>query len=343
MTNVETIYDSLKYTLKIKTDKKTYYYYRADGLQRIPLPDPNRHTLQQCLDSYQTARENVQDQRQQTTDYYVGELIDIYKDEIYKPISDKSKKTYDHYLNKIKDEFDGTMVNAITNKQLRELINKQINTVSTELANHINRFFRWCRDNEFVKKLPAKIKIKPIRAAIGHNRWTEKDITNFRRKWPCGSWERLCMEVLLASGARAGDALNFDSSNLIQGNQLKYISGKTGVQVHIQLPKHVTALLFHVKHGWPLIYNSYKGDKIKYNTFYGRFRKACKAAGIKKTAHGLRKTFATRLAEQGKTEYEIMAAGGWKTPTVAALYVKEFERSQAGLQATLEIEANLKA
>lgn len=336
MTKYQDIYDSLKNTVKIKTEKKAYIYYKESGYKRIPLPDPSFNTLQQCLDAYNQAREHTKRQREQP-DYQVSELIDLYKEEIYKTIKERSKIIYEYHINKIKDEFNGKMIADVTISSIRALLDKHKNSVAITLGGHVNRFLSWCAENEFLLHPPAKIKIKRAKLSIGYNRWTEEDIANFRARWPPGSWPRLCMEVLLATGARVADVLDFDDSNLIQGNQLKYTSGKTGVPVHIQLQKDVIALLGHVNYGWPFIYNSDQGDKITYNNFNRRFKSACKAAGVHKPAHGLRKTFATRLAEQGKSEYAIMAAGGWKTPMMVSLYVKEFERSQAGLQATFDI------
>jgi hypothetical protein len=42
----------------------------------------------------------------------------------------------------------------------------------------------------------------------------------------------------------------------------------------------------------------------------------------KQAAHGLRKVAATRAAENGATEFELMAIFGWTDPKMAAHYVR---------------------
>ena len=76
------------------------------------------------------------------------------------------------------------------------------------------------------------------------------------------------------------------------------------------------------------------GSPMKKESFGNWFRKACKAAGIDKSAHGLRKTAATLLAEAGGTGKELMAAFGWKSERMAAFYTLEADRKRLSLRAS---------
>jgi integrase len=51
------------------------------------------------------------------------------------------------------------------------------------------------------------------------------------------------------------------------------------------------------------------------------------------SAHGLRKAGATRLAEHGCTDHEIMAWGGWTTLKEVQRYTKAVNRKRLALQA----------
>lgn len=53
----------------------------------------------------------------------------------------------------------------------------------------------------------------------------------------------------------------------------------------------------------------------------------------KKAAHGLRKIAATRVADNGATEFELMAIFGWLDPKMAAHYVKSANRKRLAAQA----------
>ncbi len=74
------------------------------------------------------------------------------------------------------------------------------------------------------------------------------------------------------------------------------------------------------KHGRPM-------TKESFGNWFG---KACRAAGVSKSAHGLRKFSATLAAEAGATTHELMAQFGWVTVQQAELYTKAADRSRLG-------------
>jgi integrase len=61
----------------------------------------------------------------------------------------------------------------------------------------------------------------------------------------------------------------------------------------------------------------------------------CDDAGLPKSlsAHGLRKADATRLAEHGCTDHEIMAWGGWSSLKEVQRYTKAANRKRLAMQA----------
>ena len=70
------------------------------------------------------------------------------------------------------------------------------------------------------------------------------------------------------------------------------------------------------------------------------FRKACRAAGIYKSAHGLRKAAATRAANSGATVAELEAIFGWEGGRMASHYTKNADRERlaAGAMSKLSRE-----
>jgi integrase len=62
------------------------------------------------------------------------------------------------------------------------------------------------------------------------------------------------------------------------------------------------------------------------------FREACKAAGVDKSAHGLRKTAARRAAEAGATVNELEAMFGWEGGTMALHYTRSANRRRLALK-----------
>ena len=57
------------------------------------------------------------------------------------------------------------------------------------------------------------------------------------------------------------------------------------------------------------------------------------------SAHGLRKAGATRLAEHGCTDHEIMAWGGWSSLKEVQRYTNAANRKRLALQAAAKLKA----
>jgi integrase len=75
---------------------------------------------------------------------------------------------------------------------------------------------------------------------------------------------------------------------------------------------------------------SEKGSPFSIGGFGNKFRAWCDEAGLPPhcTAHGLRKAGATRAAENGATENQLMAIFGWKTIQEAERYTKAARRKK---------------
>ena len=63
------------------------------------------------------------------------------------------------------------------------------------------------------------------------------------------------------------------------------------------------------------------------------FADACRAAGIRKSAHGLRKAAATHAANNGATVAQLEAIFGWSGGQMAALYTKSANRRKLAVDA----------
>ncbi len=80
------------------------------------------------------------------------------------------------------------------------------------------------------------------------------------------------------------------------------------------------------------VYGYYTDKNL--NGFGNWFRKQCDAAGLPKcSAHGLRKAGATIAADNGATEFELMAIYGWETPKEAARYTRKANRNRLAARA----------
>jgi integrase len=70
------------------------------------------------------------------------------------------------------------------------------------------------------------------------------------------------------------------------------------------------------------------GRPLTKESFGNLFREACNAAGVAKSAHGVRKIGATRAANNGATVAELEAIFGWQGGGMASLYTRAADRAR---------------
>jgi integrase len=79
------------------------------------------------------------------------------------------------------------------------------------------------------------------------------------------------------------------------------------------------------------------GRPLTKESFGNAFRDACRAAGVAKSAHGVRKIGATRAAENGATVAELEAIFGWSGGGMASLYTRAADRARLAKSAMAKL------
>jgi Phage integrase family len=80
------------------------------------------------------------------------------------------------------------------------------------------------------------------------------------------------------------------------------------------------------------------GNPLTKESFGNLFRKACRAADVPGSAHGVRKIAATRAANAGATVAQLEAIFGWQGGTMAALYTRAADRRRLSIEAMSKLE-----
>jgi integrase len=102
---------------------------------------------------------------------------------------------------------------------------------------------------------------------------------------------------------------------------------KTGIWVHIPILPELQATLQAGPTGdLAFIGNATNGNPLTKEVVGNLFAEACRAAGIRKSAHGLRKAAATNAANHGATVAELEAIFGWQGGQMASLYTRSANR-----------------
>lgn len=239
----------------------------------------------------------------------------------------------------------------ITRAKIIEGLDRRSSTPNQarHFLNAMHGFFAWALEAQHVANDPtAGVKAPARRKGGGFKIWTMAELEAYERRWPIGTRERVWMDVVLYSGLRRGDAVRLGRQHrrtitrLINGQKITQAVFQIGTQkgdeqIVVTLP--VLPILDRTLAAGPCGDLAFicgeRGGPLTKESFGNLFRDACRAAGVKKSAHGLRKVRATRLAESGASEAELEALLGWvRGSRVARIYTASVDRERLALNAT---------
>jgi integrase len=127
----------------------------------------------------------------------------------------------------------------------------------------------------------------------------------------------------------------------VQGGIISFRRRKTTIPLDIpMLPELAAAIEAMPKAKHLAFLVTERGEPFTAAGFGNWFRDRYDAAGITDlSAHGLRKAGATRLAEYGATDHEIMSWGGWKTLREVQRYTEAANRKRLALRGADKIKS----
>ncbi len=195
--------------------------------------------------------------------------------------------------------------------------------------------FRWAAEAGLVDEDPTVgVRNPKRRDGGGFPVWTEEDVAAYQARWPVGTKERVWLDVLLYTGLRRGDAVIIGRQHVRDGIATIRTekSGHT-VEVNITIRPELARTLETGPIGDLHWIVGETGRPLAKKSFGNMFRAACNAAGVKKSAHGLRKLAATRAAEAGLSVAELESVFGWTGGTMASHYTKSADRKRLARQA----------
>ena len=186
----------------------------------------------------------------------------------------------------------------------------------------------------------ATVSRPKVKATEGHAPWTAPEVEAYRAHWPVASVQRRAMELLFWTGARISDAVRIGPGNVGRDGVLTYRQAKTGqpahAPLHCALPTFASAadrdhLLRALDHAPPgLTWLVTAAGRTRSPKALGHLiSTAARAAGVEKSAHGLRKARAVALAEGGATAHQIGAWTGHATLNEVAHYTAAMDRRTA--------------
>ena len=191
---------------------------------------------------------------------------------------------------------------------------------ANNLLKILRALFTFAVDRGWRDDNPAQF-IRPIkRKSAGFSTWTEDDINAYERRWPVGSKERLAFDLLLYTAQRSGDVRKMGRQHLRNGG-LAVVQEKTGESLELPIHANLKRSLESGAAGELTFVTTKLGAPYTAKGFSQWISECADRAGLPKdrSAHGLRKAAARRLAEAGCSAHMIMSVTGHRS-------LKEVER-----------------
>jgi integrase len=229
-------------------------------------------------------------------------------------------------------EYGGRRVAALRTEHVEAIIGKKADTPSAanRLLKLLRRLCRFAIRKKLITVDPTLDVERYAENPDGFHTWTEEEILQFETHHGLDSKAVLALRLILNTGAARQDVCRLGRQNVRDG-RIAYRRGKTGGDVDLPILDE----LFDVLEPLPtdrMLFITHTGDRpYKATTFGNWFHDQCTAAALPHcSSHGLRKAGATRLADAGASELEIMAYLGHRTPDEARTYTKKANRRLLG-------------
>jgi integrase len=323
---------------------KPRHYLRRPGRKDVPLPGLPWST--EFMDAYEAAMKNaapVVIGAGRSNPGTVNEAVARYlSSAAFAGLAETTKKMRRAVLERFRLDHGGKRIRKLQPEHVARMIGKLRPWAQRNMRKTLRGLVVFCIPERLIDGDPtAGVTLAKVKDTGGHPTWTETDIERYRARHALGTRSRLALELLLGTMAARCDAVWLGAQHAT-GATVSYRRGKTGVAVEVPiLPELLEAIDAMPERNLTFLMTE-QGKPFTPAGFGNWFRDQCNAAGVSKSAHGLRKAGATRLAEAGATDHEIMAWGGWKTLAEVKRYTEAANRKRLALQGAAKLKTGTK-
>lgn len=304
---------------------KTRFRFRQKGFATVYLP--GKPGSPEFAEAYEAASAGVK--------IVIGEgrtkpgtinalAVAFYASAEWLQFSAETQRTYRQRIEHIRKSYGDLLVRGLKPEHVMRMRDKRRETPvsANNMVKTLHMLMRFAVVRNLRSDNPAA-EIKPLKVkGDGWHTWTEQEVAAFERHWPVGSRQRLAMDLLLYTGQRSADVRQMGRQH-VSAQLIRVKQQKTGADLWIPIHTRLSASLATVAGNQMLFIVNNKGTGYTAKSFGDWIKDACKDAGLPHcSAHGLRKTAATRLADAGCTEAQIQAVTGHKTSFEVQRYTK---------------------
>lgn len=321
------------------------YYFRVGKGARIRLPDYGSDEFEEA---YQAARLGQSRPRRsaKAAEGTVRWLVEEYKKSLhFRGLDAITQRRRDSFFRQMVEKSGDRMLAKVTAQTIADARERRATTGKGHSANNflkaVKPMFAYAKQRGWIAADPAKEVdyVRPLEG--GREAWTMDDVRAYEAKHPVGTMANLAVRILLFTGLRRSDAVLLGRQH-VRAGMVRFRPGKTerssGVEVEFTaLPPLLAAIAATNGSNLTFLVTDYGQPFASGNSFGNKFKDWCKAAGVKKSPHGLRKLGPTLAAEAGATPHELMAMWGWTTLQQPELYTRTADRKKLGQAAASKL------
>jgi integrase len=319
---------------------KERFRYRKGVVSRYLRPPFNSPEFREDLDSARKGGERTFKGRNEPGS--MSELIARYYESVgFRRASEGRQKTVRGILEPFRNEYGRDLVRnfsfehieaILLAKQKKRLVGKRTvggHGAAVNLQKQLARLFRYAVRLKLIDTNPVELaeSVKALKTG-GRHTWTEDEIARYRQRHPLGTKARLALEIILWTGQRRGDAIDFGPQH-IKGGKIEFVASKGQKTMRLPAaPQLIAAIRAMPSVGMKTYLVTTYGKPFTGDGFGNWFAERCKEAGVPGRAHGLRKAIARRAAELEATQAMLKAIGGWEQDSEVATYTKGADQAR---------------
>jgi integrase/recombinase XerD len=321
-------------------------YFRRKGQRKIRLPGLPGSV--EFMDAYRSALANLPEDRPRTVGRpAIGSFghvcLSYYASPTFKRLAQSTQSWRRRALDSICEQHGDKRIALMSAKHVRILRNEmaKLPGASRNRLKALKALFAWSVDEGLATDDPT-LGVKNIPYATkSHHTWTLDEVEQYETHHPVGTKARLALALLLYTSWRREDAPRIGPQHIYEERQpdgsirksIKYRLAKNEERgpVDMDIPLHpdLECIIDATPSGHLSFLITAYGKPYTTGGFGNRFKDWCRQAGLPHcSCHGLRSAVATRLANSGASQFEIMAITGHKSLKEVERYTKAANRKK---------------
>jgi integrase len=334
----------LRFVQGFVSNGRSYYYFRKPGCARLKLPGlPGSEAF---MAAYQAAlaagAPPVDIGAERTTPGTIAALVAAYiGSDVFRNLAGETKRTRWAILQKLRDEHGSKRVALLRREHVEAILRTKRPFPRQNLLKVLRPLIRFAISLGWHSQDPTRELTASVKRGPGFRPWGEDQINAFRAYHQIGTRARLAFELLLGTAQRRSDVIRMGPQHVRDG-AITIRQQKTGTPLAIPILPEVQGVLGATSSGHLTFLATENGRPFTAAGFGNRFRQWCDEAGLRGfSAHGLRHTACTRLAEAGATGHEIMSWSGHRTLKEVDRYTQSADQKALARSAEIKLATKL--